>query len=244
MAISLPVDVTVELSDENEIVAADRKVVDEIINSLEIQEKLRIVVNSQIPAGVGLKSSSAVTSAVALALIGLLRGKLDVDEAVRVSASVSKKLNISVTGAYDDSYASLLGGLVITSNYEGRLLGRYNVHDEYEVIIGIPGNSKKAINVEGLRGMSPLGIELSRMIESGKWAQAMTINGLLVASANGYDPSPIVGAVREGAIAAGISGNGPAYFCILNRGSGVPDSFRGLKVIRARPINSGYEILK
>ncbi len=244
MAISLPVDVTVEFSDENEIMAIDRQVVEEIMRLIEIKRNLRIVVNSQIPVGAGLKSSSAVTSAVALAIIGLLRGKFDVDEAVRISAAASIKLNISVTGAYDDSYASLLGGLVITSNYEGKLLGRYNVPADLEVIVGIPSNTKKAINVEGLRSMKPIGVELSKMIESGKWAQAMTINGLLVASANGYDPSPIIGAVKEGAIAAGISGNGPAYFCLVNPGAKLPGSFNGLKVIRASPKNSGYEILK
>ncbi len=244
MAISLPVDVTVDLNDKTEIIAIDKLVVEEIMRSLQVKNYFRVTVSSQIPVGIGLKSSSAVTSAVALGIIGLLQGKYDVEEAAKVSAEASMKVNISVTGAYDDSYASLLGGMVLTSNYEKKLIARFDAPAELEVFIGIPNNPKKTVNIEALRSLKSLGVELRELIEDGKWAQAMIINGLLVASANGYDPSPIIGAVREGAIAAGISGNGPAYFCLVKPGMGVPRSFNGLKVIRTAPKNSGYEILQ
>ncbi|MGC8557530.1 MAG: shikimate kinase [Nitrososphaeria archaeon] len=242
MAVSLPVDVTVDLGDENKIVAAGSSLIEEIIRLLGTNNKFRIRVDSQIPAGMGLKSSSAVSAAVALALIALIDDKYDVDRAVRISAAASKNLKVSITGAHDDAYASLLGGIVLTSNEEGRLISRHSIEDKMEVLIGIPRNDRKRINVESLRSLKELGIELKKMIEEGKWMQAMTINGMLVAVANGYDASPAIGAVKEGAIAAGISGNGPAYFCLVKPGWGIPGSFEGLKVIRTVPENSGYII--
>ncbi|MEM0122874.1 MAG: shikimate kinase [Conexivisphaerales archaeon] len=242
MAVSMPVDVTVEYSDKTEIIAADNQIIEEIMRLLGVT-RYRVSVESHIPIGMGLKSSSAVSSAVALALISMVEGKYDVDMAVNVSAKASKNLKISVTGAYDDAYASLLGGIILTSNKEGRLITRIDAPNGLDAFIGIPGNLKKVVNVESLRSLESLGIELKGLIEGGKWAQAMTINGLLVASANGYDPSPAIEAVREGAIAAGISGNGPAYFCLVKHGTGAPKSFRNLKVIKSVPKNSGYEIL-
>lgn len=239
----MPVDVTVELSDKTEIIAIDSKLVEEIMRLLGVN-RCRVEVDSHIPAGMGLKSSSAVSSAVALALISLVEGKYDVDRAVKVSAEASRNLKISITGAHDDAYASLLGGIVLTSNVEGRLISRLAAPDDLSVFIGIPTNKKKTINIEALRSLKSVGAELKVLIEQGKWAQAMTINGLLVASANGYDPAPAIGAVREGAIAAGISGNGPAYFCLVRPEMGVPRSFDGLKVIRSSPKNSGYEIIR
>jgi shikimate kinase len=243
MAVSLPVDVTVDPSDRTEIVAIDNKVVEEIMRLVGVKH-CRVIVDSHVPVGIGLKSSSAVSSAVALALIHLTEGKYDVDRAVNVSAMASRNLKISVTGAHDDAYASLLGGIVLTSNEEGRLITRFDVPDGLEVYIGIPSNPKKTTNIESLRSLKSLGNELKGLIENGKWAQAMTINGLLVASANGYDPSPAIGAVMDGAIAAGISGNGPAYFCLVKPGMGAPRSFGGLKVIKSAPKDSGYEILQ
>ena len=66
---------------------------------------MKVNVKSQIPAGVGLKSSSAVSSALALACSGLVGNDLDDNVILKSAIRASLDAGVTITGAYDDSTA-------------------------------------------------------------------------------------------------------------------------------------------
>jgi len=50
----------------------------------------------------------------------------------------------------------------------------------------------------------------------------MRLNGVAVAEILGYDTTPIEESLRKGALAAGISGNGPSLFAACKEGEEGP----------------------
>jgi len=57
-------------------------------------------------------------------------------------------------------------------------------------------------------------IAYNQALNGNYWA-ALTLNGLIYSSALGYDSSPAIDALKAGAIAAGLSGTGPAVSAIV-----------------------------
>src|SRR5690606_15322742 len=88
--------------------------------------QIMIRVKSEIPIGYGLKSSSAVSNAVALACSRLSREDEDIDDYAVLDAAVRASLEakVTVTGAYDDATACYFGGFTVTDNYARRLIRR------------------------------------------------------------------------------------------------------------------------
>ncbi|MDP8887478.1 MAG: shikimate kinase, partial [Thermoproteota archaeon] len=83
---------------------------------------ISINVDSQIPLGYGLKSSSAVSNAVALACSRMAK-EVEIDDygILDVSTRSSLEAKVSMTGAYDDATACYFGGFTVTDNYSRRL---------------------------------------------------------------------------------------------------------------------------
>ena len=78
---------------------------------------MEIEIVSDIPVAMGLKSSSAVSSAGLLAVArasGATRPPLEI---AKLSAQVSRETGVSATGAFDDALAGLASGVVVTNNY-------------------------------------------------------------------------------------------------------------------------------
>jgi shikimate kinase len=71
---------------------------------------------SNIPVAVGLKSSSAVSNAVALACVRALGSQATDIQIVSLGVDASFRADVTLTGAYDDACASYFGGLVATDN--------------------------------------------------------------------------------------------------------------------------------
>ncbi len=84
---------------------------------------VRVRVDSEIPAGWGLKSSSAVANAVVLSVMAL-HGRKDLFEALKISVKAARSAGVTITGALDDAAASMLGGFVMTDNSRDELLMR------------------------------------------------------------------------------------------------------------------------
>ena len=89
------------------------------------ENSVYVSVKSEIPIGFGLKSSSAVSDAVALACSKLVKEEIE-DYAVLDSAVLAPlDAGVTTTGAYDDSTACYFGGFVVTNWYS-----RNNNHQE------------------------------------------------------------------------------------------------------------------
>jgi shikimate kinase len=174
---------------------------------------ITIRVKSEIPIGFGLKSSSAVSNAVALACSGLVASEVDditvLDSAVRSSLDAK----VSITGAYDDATACYFGGFTVTDNYSRRLIKKEPAPANLSAIIFLPRNTPRG-DVTKLSSLSGLFTDAFKLAEAGEYWKAMTLNGVLAASALSASYKPIMAAIEHGALAAGISGNGPSVAAV------------------------------
>jgi len=181
---------------------------------------LRAEVDSQIPVAKGLKSSSAVANAVVLASAKALGRPLTLRRALRLSVEAAKRAGVTVTGAFDDASASMLGGLTVTDNKSLRLLKRLRVKEGLNAVILVPpGQSFSGkIEAERLRPVARvLSLAHSLAMRGEPWL-AMTVNGLACSAVFGYSPQPALDAIRAGALAASLSGKGPAVGAIVDEG--------------------------
>jgi shikimate kinase len=114
-----------------------------------------ISIESEIPIGFGLKSSSAVSNAVALACSKLVNNDVHDDAILDAAVRASLDSKISITGAYDDATACYFGGFVLTDNYACKLIRREEAPDNLYAIILLPQNATRG-NTRKLSIMSDL----------------------------------------------------------------------------------------
>jgi len=174
--------------------------------------------HSEVPSGGGLKTSSAAANAMALALFKLCGANPSPYLILKVSVEASKRAKVTVTGAFDDASASLLGGLVITDNKNMEIIARRELEGLMAVVL--PKSKRSMGFAEIARRLRTLSREFDAVYEEllkGNVFRAMTLNGFLVAGALGYSSDPILEALSEGALAASVSGNGPSYVALVDR---------------------------
>ncbi len=177
---------------------------------------LQVMTRSNIPIGKGLKSSSAVSDAVALAVARLAGLEYGGEEVVQLAVEASIKAGVTITGAYDDAYTCFFGGVNITDNKSRKVLLRKMAPKDAIVLIAVPEKKiyTRSVDVNRLSAVRDLCLKAARLALQEKFWDAMILNGLAVASALDLDPSLILDAVRAGAVAAGVSGTGPAVAAI------------------------------
>lgn len=188
-----------------------------VLRDYGLQKGCEVNVYSEIPARKGLKSSSAVSSAVALACLKEVTGEAELMEAVKYSVEASIQTGVSATGAFDDASACLLGGMVVTNNFERKLIARRIVDNSLRVIILIPpgGMLSGRVDTSLFKPVEPLMRLAHRLALNGEEWLAMTLNGLAVSTALSLDAKPALEALKNGAIAAGVSGKGPAVAAVV-----------------------------
>src|SRR3989338_1157498 len=99
------------------------KVVEKIVSKNDLEKtKIRISLKSEIPTGYGLKSSSAISSAVALACAKLFRPKWNDSQILLAGVDASIESKVSITGAYDDACGCYYGGFAVTENYKRKIV--------------------------------------------------------------------------------------------------------------------------
>ncbi|MEZ0249000.1 MAG: shikimate kinase [Thermoproteus sp.] len=164
-----------------------------------------------LPTAGGLKSSSAALNALIFALdelFGLGLSRIDV---ARINAETSRKIGISVTGAFDDAVASALGESWLTDNNTNALLRRLDVSGD--VLVLVPKWGKGRGKIEEMRAIAPVVRTAVLYALRGDWRTAMTINAVAYGFALGYDPTPTLEALKLGAV-GGVSGTGPSHVFI------------------------------
>ena len=175
-----------------------------------------IKVDSEIPIGYGLKSSSAVSNAVALACSQMVSDENVNDYTIlEVAARSSLEARVSLTGAYDDATACYFGGFTVTDNYSRRLIRKERAPENLYAIIILPSSTTRG-DVRKLRNLSDLFIDAFRFAESGQYWKAMQLNGVLASAALSSSYAPAMAAMEHGALSASISGNGPSIAAVGN----------------------------
>jgi shikimate kinase len=200
-----------------------------------------VITSSNIPTAVGLKSSSAAANAVALATVSALGEEQDDDKLVAIGVETSVESKVSLTGAYDDSFASYHGGAVLTDNDRRKLEKILEVPRDIRILILVPPRKTRTRQLDRSRFAPIRRISELAYSEAGNghlW-DAITLNGLAVASILGEDPRPALSAIEAGALGAGLSGKGPAVAAIVDENNLKPvrrvfEKFDG-RIIEANP---------
>ncbi|MEM2342107.1 MAG: shikimate kinase [Candidatus Bathyarchaeia archaeon] len=209
------------LSDPSESTILIEKVVRYILKrfNLEDQYGAYVETRSNIPIARGLKSSSVAANAIALATLSAIGEEIDDLAVINIGVDASIEAGVTVTGAFDDACASYFGNIVITDNYERKILGRFYPEEDYAVLIWVPLEKvyTSKSDIGRMRLISGEVKALHKMVLLGDYWRAMTINGILYSVVLGYNPNIAVDALAAGAIAAGLSGKGPAVAAVVPR---------------------------
>jgi len=171
-----------------------------------------VVTSSNIPTAVGLKSSSAAANAVALATSSALGHEPDDDALVEIGVEASLECGVSLTGAYDDSFASWHGGGVLTDNDRRKVEKILKIPENIRIIILVPARQTLTGGLDRSRFAPIKRISELAYIEAsnGHVWDALTLNGLAFSAVLGEDPRAALAAIEAGALGAGLSGKGPA----------------------------------
>ncbi len=210
-----------------------------------------IKVESDIPIARGLKSSSVVANAAVLAAFGALakrhgeirKVKIDKtrsgqqlvvggneirDETILdISVRSAKEAGVTITGAFDDASAAYFGGFVVTDNKSNRIMRRGQTED-LDVVVWVPDKRSytKDVDADAAKAFGREADAVWRLALEGDLYTAMTLNGLIYSAAFGYEAGQKAAAeaMKAGAIAAGLSGTGPAVVAI---GKGASERITG-----------------
>jgi shikimate kinase len=176
----------------------------------------KVETNSNIPIARGLKSSSVAGNAIVLATLAALQKHLKPSDILNLVVDASLQAKVSVTGAFDDAAASLYGNVVVTDNMARRVLRTFPVEDHHVLLLVPP---EKAYTADAdLRRIKTVAKQVEIAHEqalAGKYWNAMTLNGLIYSHVLRLPADVIVESLGAGALAAGISGKGPAYAFVV-----------------------------
>jgi shikimate kinase len=178
----------------------------------------RIRTDSEVPMAAGLKSSSAAANAAVLATLSALdaRDGVDREDACRIGVRAARDAGVTVTGAFDDASASMLGGVTVTDNREDELLARDAV--EWDVLVWTPPARAYSADadVDRCERVAPLARLVEQLALDGRYATGMTVNGFAFCGALGFPAEPLVEALPA-ADGVSLSGTGPSFIAVGDR---------------------------
>ena len=227
LGIELKVEATVETSSgkgisiqsENKSLSSRliNKTIEKIVSKKDLeQNKISIALDSEIPTGYGLKSSSAISSAIALACAKIFKPKLTDQQVLLVGVEASIEAKVSITGAYDDACSCYYGGFNVTDNAKKKRVQFEKAPSNLIAVIFIPKNRKRG-NLKKLKILSSIFENAWELSKKANYWDAMTINGLATSSILNSDPKIITDLIEKGALGASVSGNGPSIAAITKK---------------------------
>jgi len=190
----------------------------------------RLTLRSEVPVARGLKSSSAVSTAVLLAVARAAGRNPSPLEIGRHSADVARRVGVSATGALDDALAGLEPGFVVTDNVRGEVLRRTDIDPGWGVALYVPPQPRPPSPnfASAFFAARASGEVAARAAMDGDWTKAMRLNTELVERTMGYAYREIRDHLEEhGAIVSGVSGLGPTLATIAPTAR-LPDLIREL----------------
>ncbi|WP_435146378.1 shikimate kinase [Halobaculum sp. P14] len=185
---------------------------------------------SDVPTAAGLKSSSAAANATVLAALDALGVDVaddsdavpdaddrDADvtftEACRIGVDAARDVGVTVTGAFDDAAASMLGGVVVTDNTSDSLRSRERFG--YDALVWTPPERAYSADadVDRCRQVAPMADLAVDLALDGDYGDAMTVNGLAFSAALGFPTDPAVEAMPD-CLGVSLSGTGPSVVAV------------------------------
>lgn len=227
LGIELEVNATVETSPGKGIIIESEnkslssrlinKTIEKIVSKKDLEEnKISIELDSEIPTGYGLKSSSAISSAVAMACAKIFKPKLTDQQILLAGVDASIESKVSITGAYDDACSCYYGGFNVTDNAKKQRIRFEKAPPNLIAVIYIPKDRKRG-NLKKLKTLSSTFDKAWELSRKADYWDAMIINGLATASILNSEPKIIVDLIEKGALGASISGNGPSIAAVTKK---------------------------
>ncbi|WMT51745.1 MAG: shikimate kinase [Ferroplasma sp.] len=246
-ALKLPMQTEITPTDQDSFPSTEiGKLVDYIRNIYKISGNYSISIRSEIPPGMGLKSSSALAISVVFGLLKMNSINFTDNEILRNAARASIYNNTSVTGAMDDLAMSYYGGYCLTDNGNFRLLSRHELEEDF-VLICTGKDTVESINLKK-KDFSPYINFYNRLednLKAGRVYETMVLNGLIFDDGN--DSKAVKTILATGAFLAGRSGKGPAIFGLYKSEEHIDRASKlllsdGYSIIKSRFNNRGIHI--
>ena len=138
------------------------------------------------------------------------------EEAARIGVQAARDVGITVTVAFDDASASMLGGVTVTDNDGDELLARET--RDWDVLVWTPPERAYSADadVERCRRIAPVADLVADLALSGEFERAMTVNGFAFCGALGFSAEPLVEGLA-GAAGVSLSGTGPSFTAVGDR---------------------------
>jgi shikimate kinase len=182
---------------------------------------------SEVPMASGLKSSSAAANAAVLATLDALGyaaaddpgadhrndSPTDREALARLGVRAAREVGVTVTGAFDDASASMLGGVTVTDNHADEVLAREE--RDWDVLVWTPDEQAFSADADVGRceNVAPLADLVKDLALDGAFERAMSVNGLAFSAALGFSPDPMVEALPHVA-GVSLSGTGPSVVAV------------------------------
>jgi shikimate kinase len=177
---------------------------------------------STIPISRGLKSSSAAANAITLATAKALGLKIDDIDIVKMGVEAARRACVTVTGAFDDAMACYFGGVAVTNNSEMEVIRRTKLKKRnLRVILHVPERKirKGGLSRNTFKPLFKQFKEVEELVLDGDYLEAINLNGELIAKSLGIDNGIAEEALKSGALAAGVTGTGPATAILCSEDS-------------------------
>ena len=217
---------------------------------------------SEVPTAAGLKSSSAAANATVLATLAALdvpivaerNGEsgderdgdtpVSLADACRLGVAAARDAGVTVTGAFDDASASMLGGVTVTDNRADELLSRTAF--DHDIVVWTPPERAYSAETdtaacERVASVASHAVELAL---AGEYETAMTVNGLAFSAALSYPTAPAVEAMPHCA-GVSLSGTGPSVVAVGEGLDPVADAWRDRdgEVLETTTRETGAEVV-
>ena len=220
---------TVELTDADDVTGtidgapdADTRLIERCVDIVTDRygdgEGGTVRTESDVPMASGLKSSSAAANATILATLSALDAsdELSREDACRLGVEAARDVGVTITGAFDDASASMLGGVTVTDNTDDEVLARDE--PDWDVLVWTPPERSFSADadVERCKQIAPMAELVADLALDGAYPRAMTVNGLAFCAALGFPTDPLVEAMPH-AEGVSLSGTGPSFTAIGER---------------------------
>lgn len=138
-------------------------------------------------------------------------------DACRLGVRAAREVGVTVTGAFDDASASMLGGVTVTDNTTDELLA-YDREFERAVLVWTPPEAAYSADADRKRcqRIAPVAEVVAEHALGRDYERAMTTNGFAYCGALGYDPEPMIEAL-EHVRGVSLSGTGPSVVAVGER---------------------------
>ena len=233
--VEYPVDIE---DDRNGLLAAVEKCWRD--RGLPIPDQFGWKVDSSIPIGQGLKSSSALSCAALRALNSYAWTGLSNSEIADIAAESQLISNCARTGSMDDNWASLEPGWKLVDpalSASESIILQGDVETSLSVLIILRGKRLVEISADAFSQHEQIFERSLASVMRGSILDALSSNGMAVAAATDDQEALRICnlSIASGAIAAGISGSGPsiAIVCFQDDSTSLSKLFSesGLEVI-------------